>query len=165
MKGKKVSESSVDEHIYKVFPNDLNAYGTVFGGLIMSILDRIALVVAERHTGRTCVTASVDSMHFLSPAKRGDILIFRGAINRVWNTSMEVGLKVETEHSQTGALTHILSAYFTFVAVDELGLPVKIEPIIPTTFLEKRRYKEADIRRRKRKSDKQARLKRRAKMN
>jgi len=163
MKGKKVSESSVDEHIYKVFPNDLNSYGTVFGGLIMSILDRVALVVAERHTGRTCVTASVDSMHFLAPAKRGDILIFRGAINHVWHTSMEIGLKVETEHSQTGVLTHILSAYFTFVAVDELGLPVKIPPIIPTTFLEKRRYKEADIRRKKRKSDKEARLRRRAK--
>ncbi len=162
LKGKKVAESAVDEHIYKVFPNDLNSYGTVFGGLIMAILDRVAVVVAERHTGRTCVTASVDSMHFLAPAKRGDNLIFRAAINRVWHTSMEVGLKVEAEHFQTGVLTHILSAYFTFVAVDELGLPVKIPPVIPVAFLEKRRYKEADMRRKKRKSEKEARLRARS---
>ena len=83
-------------------------------------------------------------------------------LNRVFHTSMEVGLKVEAEHFQTGALTHILSAYFTFVAIDELSLPVKIPPIIPVSFLEKRRYKEADIRRKKRKSEKEERLRHRA---
>lgn len=164
LKAKKVSESAVNEHIYKVFPNDLNSYDTVFGGLVMAILDRVALVVAERHCGRTCVTASVDSMHFLAPAKRGDILIFKGAINRVWRSSMEIGLKVVTEHVETGELVHILSAYFTFVAVDERGVPVEIPPVIPETFLEKRRYKEAGMRRLRRKKEKEQRIKRRAKM-
>ena len=126
LKPKKVSESAVNEHIYKVFPNDLNSYDTVFGGLVMAILDRVALVIAERHSKRTCVTASVDSIHFLAPAKRGDILIFKGAINKVWRSSMEIGLKVVAQHVQTEKLTHILSAYFTFVAVDELGIPVEI---------------------------------------
>jgi acyl-CoA hydrolase len=164
LKPKKVSESAVNEHIYKVFPNDLNSYDTVFGGLVMSILDRVALVVAERHSGRTCVTASVDSMHFLAPAKRGDILIFKGAVNKVWRSSMEIGLKVVTQHFKTMELTHILSAYFTFVAVDELGIPVKIAPVIPETPLEKRRYKEAELRRQRRKKEKEQRVRRRAKM-
>jgi acyl-CoA hydrolase len=163
LKAKKVSESAVNEHIYKVFPNDLNSYDTVFGGLVMSILDRVALVVAERHSGRTCVTASVDSMHFLAPAKRGDILIFKGAVNKVWRSSMEIGLKVVTQHFQTGELVHILSAYFTFVAVDELGIPVAIPPVVPETPLEKRRYKEAELRRQRRTKEKEQRLKRRAK--
>ncbi|HEY2809953.1 MAG TPA: acyl-CoA thioesterase [Rhabdochlamydiaceae bacterium] len=164
LKPKKVSESAVNEHIYKVFPNDLNAYGTVFGGLVMAILDRVALVVAERHSGRTCVTVSVDSMHFLAPAKRGDILIFKAAINNVWRTSMEIGVKVITEHLQTQEEVHILSAYFTFVAVDELGLPVTIPPILPVTALEKRRFKEAEMRRQHRKDKKQQRSEQRSKM-
>lgn len=164
LKPKKVAESAVNEHIYKVFPNDLNSYDTVFGGLVMSILDRVALVVAERHSGRTCVTASVDSMHFLAPAKRGDILIFKGAVNKVWRSSMEIGLKVVTQHLETGEFTHILSAYFTFVAMDELGIPVEINPVAPETPLEKRRYKEAELRRKRRKQEKEGRIKRRAKM-
>lgn len=163
LKPKKVSESAVNEHIYKVFPNDLNSYNTVFGGLIMSILDRVALVVAERHSGRTCVTVSVDSMHFLAPAKHGDILIFKGAINKVWHSSMEIGLKVVAQRF-TGELIHILSAYFTFVAIDELGIPVPVAPIIPGTLLEKRRYKEAELRRKLRKKEKEQRMKRRAKI-
>jgi acyl-CoA hydrolase len=106
----------------------------------------------------------VDSMHFFTPAKRGDILIFKGAINKVWRSSMEIGLKVVTQHLTTGEFTHILSAYFTFVAVDELGVPVEIAPILPETPLEKRRYQEAELRRQRRKKEKEQHLKRRATM-
>jgi acyl-CoA hydrolase len=153
MTPKKISESVVENHTYKVFPNDLNSYGTAFGGMIMSICDRIALVVAERHSGRTCVTASVDSMHFLRPAGQGDILLFSAAINRAWRTSMEIGVRVEAEHSVTGEKRHILSAYFTFIAMDQNMRPVEVAPVSPLTPKEKRRYIEADERREQRKRD------------
>ena len=150
---KPVADSAVDNHTYKVFPNDLNSYGTAFGGMIMAICDRTALVVAERHSKKTCVTASVDSMHFLRPAGQGDILHFSAAINRAWTTSMEIGVKVMAEHYETGQRRHILSAYFTFIALDENKKPTEVAQVIPQTVLEKRRFKEANERRERRKKD------------
>ena len=161
LKPKKVSESATYDHTYKVFPNDLNSNDTVFGGLVMAILDRVAVVVAERHSGQTCVTASVDSMHFLAPAKRGDILVFRAAVNRTWKTSMEIGLKVSAEHYRTGEQKHILSAYFTFVAVNGQGIPIEVPPVEPETLVEKRRFEEAEVRRQRRKEEKEMRMQRR----
>jgi acyl-CoA hydrolase len=147
---KRVSETAVHDHTYKVFPNDLNANGTVFGGLVMSILDRIASVVAERHSGRICVTASVDAMHFLAPAKHGDILIFQAAVNRTWRSSMEIGVKVLAEDYRTRHTRHIVSAYFTFVAMDEKGKSTEVPAVVPETAQEKRRYEEAHVRREQR---------------
>lgn len=153
LKAKPVQESAVDNHTYKVFPNDLNSYGTAFGGMIMAICDRTALVVAERHSKKTCVTASVDSMHFLRPAGQGDILLFSAAVNRTWRTSMEIGVKVMAEHYETGEKRHILSAYFTFIALDEKKQPTEVPGVIPQTPFEKTRYEEANDRRERRKKE------------
>lgn len=153
VQGKPVKASAVDNHTYKVFPNDLNSYGTAFGGMIMGICDRTALVVAERHSKKTCVTASVDSMHFLKPAGQGDILLFSAAINRAWTTSMEIGVKVVAEHYLTGERRHILSAYFTFIALDDNKQPTTVPPVIAETLIEKQRFEEANLRRERRKNE------------
>lgn len=145
--GKKISESSINDHTYRIFENDLNSNDTVFGGLIMSILDRLAAVIAERHSQRTCVTVSVDGFHFLTPARKGENLICKGSVNRTWNTSMEIGLKVVAENSRTKDKKHIVSAYFTFVALDENNRPTPVPPVLPETPEEKRRYEEAEFRR------------------
>ena len=147
MNSKFSSDSKIDNHVYKIFPNDLNAKKTVFGGLIMSIADRLALVVAERHSSHTCVTASVDSWHFVAPAKENDTLLFSVAVNKAWSSSMEIGVKVEAENSYEGTKRHIVSAYFTFVALDDSGNTVPVPTLSPQTDKERQRYEAAEIRR------------------
>lgn len=144
------ADSAIKEHVYKVFPNDLNSNDTIFGGTVMAACDRLALVVAERHSGKACVTVSVDSFHFLSPAKKGETLIYSAAVNRAWGSSMEIGVRVSAENSMTGETRHIDSAYLTFVALDKAGKPAKVPQLRPTTEAEARRFKEAQFRREKR---------------
>lgn len=148
---KAVSESALEDQTYCVFPNDLNSHGTVFGGTVMAELDKTAAVVALRHSGCLCVTAAVDSLNFLAAAGRGDILIIKASVNRSWNTSMEVGVKVFAEHYSTRARKHIISAYFTFVAVDDNHRPTAVPAVIPETADQKRRFLDADERRKNRK--------------
>ena len=142
-----VAASAVREHIYKVFPNDMNANATVFGGMVMATMDRISLVVAERHSGRVCVTASVDSVHFMAAARAGDTLIFSASCNRAWHTSMEIGCRVVAEDSYTGEQRHIVSAYSTFVALDDNHKPTGVPQLCPETDMEKQRFEEAELRR------------------
>jgi acyl-CoA hydrolase len=144
-----VASSIVREQVYMVFPNDLNSNDTVFGGLIMAHMDRLAAVVADRHACGTTVTVSVDAVHFMLPAKRGDVLVLHAAVNRAWRSSMEVGVRVEAEAigDNNSKRRHILSAYLTFVAVDANGKPRAVAPLLPETPDEKRRYAEAELRR------------------
>ena len=147
---KNVASTSVENHTHKVFPNDLNTNGTAFGGLVMAILDRISLVVAERHSGKPCATVSVDALHFLKPAYMGEVLIFKASINRSWHSSMEIGVKVLAESVRSGDRRHVVSAYFTFVALDEENRPTSVPSVIAETDLQKRRFDEAEIRRKHR---------------
>ncbi|MEH6563181.1 MAG: acyl-CoA thioesterase [Marinobacter sp.] len=144
---KPVSASAIEKHVYKVFPNDMNAHDTVFGGMIMAKCDRLALVVAERHSAHVCVTAAVDSIHFRAPAKGNDTLLFSLSLNRSWGSSMEIGARVVAENSYTGETRHILSAFFTFVALDANDKPVDVPAVIPEGGKQKRRFDNAEIRR------------------
>lgn len=145
--GKAPSESAIEQNVYKVFPNDLNSKYTVFGGLVMSLCDRTALIVAERHSGRPSVTAAVDSLNFVAPARAGDTLIIKASANRAWRSSMEIGVHVSAENSHTGESRHVVSAYFTFVALSDDGEPQSVPPVLPQTDVEKRRFEEAGNRR------------------
>src|SRR4051812_26442085 len=119
MTGKPVRESAINDQTSIVFPSHLNSLGTLFGGRVVELADRIAAVVAKRHTGQWCVTLGIDSVRFLAPARHGDVLVLQAAVNRVWRTSLEVGIKVFADDFHTMQRKHIVSAYFTFVAVDE----------------------------------------------
>jgi len=151
LRSKKVSESAVNDHAHLLFSNDLNAVGTAFGGRVIEIADRLGATVAQRHAGGLCVLLLMDSVRFLAPAKKGEILIFKAAVNRAWKTSLEVGVKVLAENYTTGGRRHVASAYLTFVRVDKNHRPILVRPIISETEAEKRRYQEADQRRQERK--------------
>lgn len=148
--GKAPAESAVEQNVYKVFPNDLNSKYTVFGGLVMGLCDRTALIVAERHSGAPCVTAAVDSLNFVAPARAGDTLVIKAAVNRSWRSSMEIGVRVIAENSHTGDTRHVVSAYLTFVALSDDGKPQSVPAVLPGSDDEDRRYDEAGQRREQR---------------
>lgn len=145
--GKLVSFSKIEGHVHEIYPSDLNPNDTVFGGRIMEIADMLGAACAKLHSDRTCATVIVDSMRFLSPAKRGEILKFYVSVNRTWKTSMEVGIKVVAVGANNPIPRKVLSAFFTFVAIDDQCKPTHVVPVIPETEEDKRRFEEADHRR------------------
>lgn len=147
MEGKVVSASAIIDQVVEVFPNDLNAHGTLFGGRLMQLVDNLAAIVAKRHSGRVCVTLGIDSVRFLNPAHHGDILVCKASVNRTWRTSMEIGVKVIAEDFRSLEQKDIFSAYFTFVAMDDDLKPVEIIPVIPETPEQIQRFNAADKRR------------------
>lgn len=131
-------------------PQHANNLGHVFGGVILSMLDRVAAVAAIRHARQNCVTVSVDRVDFREPIRLGDLVVMRASVNYVGRTSMEVGVRVEAENLMTGERRHTNSCYVTFVAIDKNHRPVRIPPVEPETEDEKRRYLAAQERRRRR---------------
>lgn len=113
----------------------------------MQIVDNLAAIVAKRHSGRVCVTLGIDSVRFLNPARHGDILVCKASVNKTWRTSMEIGIKVIAEDFRTLEQKDILSAYFTFVAMDDDLKPIEIIPVVPETPDQVARYKAAEKRR------------------
>ena len=146
MKGKKVSETSVIM-VQPMTPQDANQAGNVHGGVIMKLIDMAGAIVAQRHTRTNVVTASVDRIDFLHPVFIGDVLFLKASLNLVGRTSMEVGVRVESENPITGEIRNTASAFLTYVALDESGKPTEVAPLILETDDEKRRNQDAQARR------------------
>lgn len=145
MDAKRVRDSAVT--IAQVMnPQDANPAGNVHGGIIMKLIDTAGAVVATRHSRCNCVTASIDRLDFHTPIFIGDLVFFKSSLNYVGRTSMEVGVRVETENLMTGELRHAVSAYLTYVALDNDGKPTPVPPLILETDEEKRRNVEAQVR-------------------
>lgn len=138
---------SVSEYSEFALPNDANPLGNVLGGKVMHLVDIAAALAAVRHARCPVVTASVDHMNFLHPIHIGQLIVLRSSVNRVFRTSMEVGVRVEVENLITGEIKHTSSAYLTFVALDKSGHRVAMPCVIPESDTEKRRYQEAEDRR------------------
>ena len=137
-----------------VLPNDANPLNALLGGRLMHWIDMAAAMAAHRHSRQYVVTASIDHLDFLVPVRVGDIVILRSSVNRVYRTSMEVGVKVWVENYHTESNQHVSSAYLTFVAVDATGRRLPVAPVIPETDEEKRRYEDAGRRREMRQVEK-----------
>jgi acyl-CoA hydrolase len=137
-----------------MLPGDANAAGIVHGGVIMKEIDNAAGVVAVRHTRRICVTASIDRLDFHKPAFIGNLVTVKASVNMTGNTSMEIGVRVETEDLLAGTITHLASAYLTFVALDNNRRPAAVPALQPVTDEDWRRNREAIARRALRLSEK-----------
>jgi len=138
---------SYSDYSELALPNDANVLGNLLGGKVMHLVDLAGAMAAMRHARLPVVTASVDHMNFLHPVRIGQLVMLRSAVNRVFRTSMEVGVKVFVEDLISGEVRHTSSAYLTFVAVDRTGKAVSICPVIPETDEERRRYQQAELRR------------------
>ena len=135
-----------------VLPNDTNVLGNILGGRVMHYMDICAAMSAYKHARSPVVTASVDRLNFLAPAKMGDILILKSSVNYTGNTSMEVGVRIESENTISGEINHTASAYLTFVSLDDERKPKQVEGINPETADEVRRFKQAEMRKEIRKA-------------
>jgi acyl-CoA hydrolase len=138
------SESEMTEI---VLPNDANVLGNLLGGRLMHFIDLTGAMAAFRHSRTHVVTAAMDHIDFIQPVHVGDLLVLKSRVNRAFNTSMEVGVKVWVEHPQTGVLLHVASAYLVFVAIDQNGRRVRVPPLKPMSADDMRRYEGAQRRR------------------
>jgi acyl-CoA hydrolase len=131
-----------------VLPAQTNPLGKLLGGHVMHLVDMAAAMAAHRHSGSYVVTASVDYIDFRNPVNLGEIVILKSQVNRVFHTSLEVGVEVYSENVLTGEKKHTTTAYVTFVAIDEhTRLPKPVPPLIVNTEEEKKRFREAGKRR------------------
>jgi len=142
-----------------VLPNDANPLSALLGGRLMHWIDLAGAMAAHRHARSYVVTASVDHIDFLVPVRVGDLVILRSSVNRVFHSSMEVGVKVFVENYIADTAKHVASAYLTFVAVDGAGKHLRVAPVVPETDEQRRRYDDAGRRREIRRSELERRRK------
>src|SRR5690349_5221525 len=140
-----------------VLPNDANPLGALLGGRLMHWIDLAGALAAHRHSRQYVVTASIDHLDFLFPVRVGDLVILRSSVNRVFHTSMEVGVKVFVENYHEDTCHHVSSAYLTFVAVDRSGKRLPVPAVIPDSEEQRRRYEDAGRRREIRRAELQRR--------
>lgn len=126
---------------------DANNAGRIHGGTVMKLCDEAAGLAAIRHARQPVVTAAVDRMTFRHPVQVGDVLMLSASVNAAWQTSMEVGVRVQAEHPFTGETRHTSSAYLTMVAIDEHGRPASVPALVPASDDDRRREREAQLRR------------------
>lgn len=146
MRGRPVSVSRT-EMVEVVLPQDTNVLGNILGGRVMHLVDIAAAVAALRHSRSHVVTASVDHVDFRNPIRMGELVVLQASVNRVFHTSMEVGVKVSSENTLTGERKHTTSAYVTFVCVDSEGRPHAGPPLVLETADDRRRWRDAGMRR------------------
>ncbi|GAB7386427.1 acyl-CoA thioesterase [Bacillaceae bacterium] len=132
MEAKKASESRTVKAVM-VFPPDTNNHGTIFGGKVMAYIDEVAAIAAAKHSRRAVVTASIDSIDFLSPVKVGYCIYLDAVVTATGETSMEVFVKVIAENLLTGERKLTTTSFLTFVALDEHGKPTTVPQVIPET--------------------------------
>ncbi|MEX2177348.1 MAG: acyl-CoA thioesterase [Gemmatimonadaceae bacterium] len=144
--GKPVRESQ-HETSELMMPHHANNLGHVFGGVMLSMMDKTAAVAAFRHCRLHVVTASIDRVDFREPIHVGDLVVMKASVNFAGRTSMEVGVRVEAEELLTGRRRHTNSCYLTFVAVDSAGRPIPVPGLVPETDDERRRHEAARGRR------------------
>jgi acyl-CoA hydrolase len=144
---------SQSEMTHLVLPNDANPLGALLGGTLMHWIDLAGALAAHRHSRNYVVTASIDHLDFLVPVQVGDMVILRSSVNRVFHTSVEVGVKVWVENYLAGTRRHVSSAYLTFVAVDRQSRHLPVPAVIPETDEEKRRFQDAGRRREARQAE------------
>ena len=126
-----------------MMPNMANVLGNVFGGVILSLVDRVAAVAAIRHARGPCVTVSVDRVEFREPIHVGELVTAKANVNFVGRTSIDVGVRIEAEDIITGTRRHTNSCYATFVAIDDKGRPRPVPPVVPESESEKAWYEHA----------------------
>jgi len=156
--GQKTPRASRVVMTESVLPGDGNPLGTAFGGRIAQWIDVAAAIACQRHCRRRVVTASMDDLHFLKPIRVGMIVELRAQVNATFRTSMEAGVRIESEDPLTGERAHVCSAYLTFVAQDQQGRPVEVTPLVLKDEEDRRR--EQDARRRRAVRLERARVKR-----
>ena len=141
---------------------EANSAGFVHGGVVMKMCDEAAGVAAVRHCRLRVVTAAMDRMTFILPVNVGELLSCSATVNAVWRTSMEVGVRVDAENPRTGEKRHTSTAYLTMVGIGEDGEPQAVPPLIAESDHERRREREAEVRRRNRLTERDEILKHRA---
>ena len=130
-----------------VLPNDTNMRNTMFGGRLLSLMDKCAAICAMRHADNVCVTAAIDSVDFWAPINLGDVVLLDAWVNRAFGSSLEVEISVHARNLTDKELRPCNRAFFTFVSVDADGRPQPVAKIRPETEEETQRFKMAALRR------------------